>query len=283
MNVRVQVLVLSVLFSATTNIARGQEESAHEAESEAKNELGVFTGVLSNLTANESGPSIGADFTRELTEVIGLLVLGEFAKAGEREALVAGGVVLRPGANIKVVIAPGVILEKEHELGNELHEVESSDEGGSGEVRFVGRLGVGDSFEVSTSSISIYSRAWTMGLTFTSCTGLMSHFRSEAFVKTRLASTNLGASRIKEMNNRKQFNAIKWGLVAMMLAAMGEWKARTRRVATPTAEASRQRRASRFALESDMCSKSPTNHWLRSSASILWTPTMGSTPIWYSG
>ena len=115
MNVRVQVLVLSVLFSGTTDIARGQEESAHEAEPEAKNELGVFTGVLSNLTANESGPSIGADFTRELTEVIGLLVLGEFAKAGEREALVAGGVVLRPGANIKVVIAPGVILTSEED------------------------------------------------------------------------------------------------------------------------------------------------------------------------
>ena len=74
--------------------------------------------------------------------------------AGEREALVAGGVVLRPGANIKVVIAPGVILEKEHELDNELHEVETSDEGGSREVRFVGRLGVGYSIEVSSAVLT---------------------------------------------------------------------------------------------------------------------------------
>ena len=43
--------------------------------------------MLSNLAAKETGPSIGADFTRELTEVIGVVGLGEFAKAGEREAL----------------------------------------------------------------------------------------------------------------------------------------------------------------------------------------------------
>jgi hypothetical protein len=149
MNVR--VLVLSMSLSLITGITRGQEAVENEAESETKNDLGVFVGALFNPTADETGPSIGVDFTRELTEVIGLTVVGEFAKAGEREALFVGGLQLRPGGNFKVLFAPGVIVEKnEDEHGNELHESGDSAEGFSREIRFVARLGVGYSFELST-------------------------------------------------------------------------------------------------------------------------------------
>ena len=145
-----RVLVLSMLLSLSTGIARGQEAPEHEAESETKNELSVFTGVLTNLAEKETGPSIGADFTRELTEVISLAILGEFAQAGEREALFAGGLVVKPGRNFKLVFAPGIILENEEsDSSDEEHDGAESAEGHSGGGRFVARLGVGYSFESS--------------------------------------------------------------------------------------------------------------------------------------
>jgi len=75
--------------------------------------------------------------------------LGEFATAGEREALVAGTLVVKAGDNFKFVVAPGVIIEKtEEEHGGDSHDAETSLEGSSRETRFVTRVGVGYSFEL---------------------------------------------------------------------------------------------------------------------------------------
>ena len=170
---RISTWFIGALISFTTGVVGAQEHEVHAHEPEKKNEIGIFAGLLSNLEAKQTGPSIGADYTRELTHVIGIGVMGEFAKAGEREALVAGTFVLKAGENFKVVFAPGVILEK-HEEGHseESSHGETSSEATSREVRFVARIGAGHSYELSgtvltPSSISISSRDWKTPWTLT--------------------------------------------------------------------------------------------------------------------
>ena len=115
----------------TVSWAHAQEDAE---EPEPKNDLGLFVGSLTNLEADESGPGIGLDYTREFTEKLGVVVLAEWANAGEREAMFGGGVEIKPGANIKLVFAPAVVIEKE-------------DDSTSGVFAF--RTGIGYMFEVS--------------------------------------------------------------------------------------------------------------------------------------
>ncbi len=103
----------------------------------------MFLGALSNLHANETGPSLGAEYIREVSETLGFGVMAELARAGEREALVAASVVIRPVSNVSVVIAPGFVVEKpEEEPDDDEHSIETSRE-----IAFVARLGVAYAFE----------------------------------------------------------------------------------------------------------------------------------------
>ncbi len=52
--------------------ASGQHaEHGSEHELEKRNEIAVFLGAISNLHTNETGPSLGADHTREVSETLG--------------------------------------------------------------------------------------------------------------------------------------------------------------------------------------------------------------------
>ncbi len=57
--------MVRLLLSA--GLASAQEAHEHEGETEHKNEIGIFAGALVNVAAEETGPSIGADYTREVT------------------------------------------------------------------------------------------------------------------------------------------------------------------------------------------------------------------------
>jgi len=94
-----------------------------------------------NFEADITGPSAGMDYTRDLSPRIGIGAIAEFATAGEREALVAASLVVRLGEALKLVAAPGLILEQELES--------SSEEESSRQTRFVVRIGAGYGFEVS--------------------------------------------------------------------------------------------------------------------------------------
>ena len=53
-------------------LAAGPASGQHaEPELEKRNEVAVFLGALSNLHANETGPSLGGDYTREVSETLG--------------------------------------------------------------------------------------------------------------------------------------------------------------------------------------------------------------------
>ena len=125
-----------------------QQESEHELET--RNEVALFLGALSNLHANETGPSVGADYVREVSETLGFGLMAKFARAGEREALVAASVVVRAVSNVKVVIAPGFIVEEpEEEPDDAEHGIETSRE-----ISFVARLGVAYGFESSRVTLA---------------------------------------------------------------------------------------------------------------------------------
>ncbi len=60
---------IGLLVLLAAGLASGQHGS--EPELETRNEVALFLGALSNLPANETGPSLGADYTREVSETLG--------------------------------------------------------------------------------------------------------------------------------------------------------------------------------------------------------------------
>ena len=115
------------------------QEPADAEETQYRNSLALFVGALSNVETDETGPAIGVDYTREVRERLAIVALAEWANAGEREAAFGGGVEVKPGGNVKLVFAPGVILERTDE----------EDGSSSRETLFVFRTGFGYELEVS--------------------------------------------------------------------------------------------------------------------------------------
>lgn len=130
---------LTVVTLALSVSVAGAQESAESEEGEPKNVVGLFAGALSNLETDETGPAIGADYTREVHEKLGIVAMVEWASAGSREAAFGAGVAVEPGGGVKLVLAPGVIFEKT------LEEEGSTER----ETLFVFRTGFGYKFEVS--------------------------------------------------------------------------------------------------------------------------------------
>lgn len=141
----------AVVLSLGVSLAQAQEPAGAEEDAEPKNAIGVYVGALSNLETNETGPGVGFDYAREVGEKFGVVGIAEWANAGEREAMFAGGLEWKPGGNIKLVFAPGVVLTKVEE---EDSDEDSSDDDGdsesfSREALFAFRTGIGYMFEVS--------------------------------------------------------------------------------------------------------------------------------------
>jgi hypothetical protein len=109
-----RVIAAAVTLGVSALAAREAAGSEEEA-AETKNEIGVFVGGISNLDTDETGPSVGFDHTREISERFGIGALAEWANAGEREAMFAATVDWKPGAGIKLVAAPGIVVEKEED------------------------------------------------------------------------------------------------------------------------------------------------------------------------
>ena len=127
--------------------AQAQEPAGAEEDAEPKNEIGVFVGALSNLETKETGPGVGFDYTREVRERLGVVGFVEWANAGEREAMLGGGIEWKPGGNIKLVFAPAVVLTKVED--EDSSDDDSKSESFSREAVFAFRTGIGYMFEVS--------------------------------------------------------------------------------------------------------------------------------------
>lgn len=107
------VMVLAIILCVSP--AEAQAPNVAEEEPETKNDVGVFVGGLSNLETDETGPGVGLDYTRELSERFGVGALAEWARAAEREAMFGAALEWKPGAVVKLVLAPAIIVEKEED------------------------------------------------------------------------------------------------------------------------------------------------------------------------
>jgi hypothetical protein len=128
------VAVAVTLATSGVSAVGAQERAGAAEEEETKNEIGIFVGALSNLDTDETGPGVGFDYTRELSETFGFGGLAEWANAGDREAMFAASFEWKPGARVKLVFAPGVVVGKEAD--------------GSRSSSFAFRTGVGRELEV---------------------------------------------------------------------------------------------------------------------------------------
>lgn len=126
--------VIAVALTLGVSAAEAQAPTRSDDETETTNEIGVFVGGLSNLDADETGPGVGFDYTKEMSETFGIGGLVEWANAGEREAMFAATFEWKPGADLKLIFAPGVVVEKD---------------GGSKKPVFAFRTGLGRMFEVN--------------------------------------------------------------------------------------------------------------------------------------
>jgi hypothetical protein len=156
------LIVVAGCWAVSGSTARAQEtheaQGHEEHEAHKSNDIGVFAGGLTNLDKDESGPSLGVDYTRRLTPKIGIGVIYEYASTRlERENLIAGALVIEPGHNLKLTFAPGVVgvtekEEEEHHGEDDHHEPPACCESTTS-VIFVGRLGITYLFEFSRVSI----------------------------------------------------------------------------------------------------------------------------------
>ncbi len=126
--------------------AQAQESGLGEV-AEKRNAISVFVGALSNLDTNETGAAVGVDYTREVSEKLGIVGLAEWANAGGREAAFGGGIEWKLGGGFKLLFAPGLIVEKTDD--DETSDEDGDSGGSSRETLFFFRTGISYEFEVS--------------------------------------------------------------------------------------------------------------------------------------
>lgn len=148
--------LVAVVFLLMSGFAPA-DEAEHEEE-EKKNELAVFAGALTNIDSNRTGPSGGVEYKRILSPKISIGGMVEYGDAGEREGLFAVPITYSPTEKIKVVFAPGYVLEESEQ---EINETRGGEEHGGMEGHdepslqakttrsFVARFGFGYEFEIS--------------------------------------------------------------------------------------------------------------------------------------
>ncbi len=66
-----RMIGLLVLLAAGPALGQHAEQHGSEHELEIRNEVALFLGALSNLHSSETGPSLGADYKREVSETLG--------------------------------------------------------------------------------------------------------------------------------------------------------------------------------------------------------------------
>jgi len=86
--------------------AQAQESGLGEV-AEKKNAISVFVGALSNLDTNETGAAVGVDYTREVSEKLGIVGLAEWANAGGREAAFGGRNRVEAGRRVQARVRAG--------------------------------------------------------------------------------------------------------------------------------------------------------------------------------
>ncbi len=149
-------IVCSVVLTAASvclwpNPTHGQEHhSAGHAAEEAfhKNHLSVFTGGTTESSGGETRTSfsLGLDYERRFSQLIGLGLGGELVFGGdEREALVGLLLNLHPAAGLVLAAGPGLEFAKERHGGGE---VEAQQEESGTETKAGLRIGVLYEFEV---------------------------------------------------------------------------------------------------------------------------------------
>lgn len=83
------------------------QESGEGKEADKKNAISVFVGALSNLGTNETGAAVGVDFTREVSEKLGIVGFAEWANAGEREGAFGGRNRVEAGRRVQARVRAG--------------------------------------------------------------------------------------------------------------------------------------------------------------------------------
>ena len=122
------LLILALVFAlgagSTTQVFAQEDESAHHAH---RNHISVFVGATTPTTAKgDTSFALGADYERRLTDLVGIIGLGDFTFGDhERAALFAGQVAFH-FSRLRLAVGPGF------ELAEEVHAVPTSTGGADG-------------------------------------------------------------------------------------------------------------------------------------------------------
>jgi hypothetical protein len=141
----------ALLIVVSPGASLGQEHDAEGAEAEEafhKNHLSLFTGGTTESRDGSTSTyfSLGLDYERRISELIGLGVSGEFVFGGEeREALAGLLFNLHPAGGLVLAAGPGLEFAKERHAEGE---VEAQQEESGTETHFGFRVGVLYEFEV---------------------------------------------------------------------------------------------------------------------------------------
>lgn len=150
-SIRLALSIAIVAVTASPAVSVAQEHGAEGAEAEEafhKNHLSLFTGGTTESSDGETSTSfsLGLDYERRVSRLIGLGIGGEFVFGGEeREALLGLLLNLHPAGGLVLVAGPGV------EFAEELHvegEVEAQQEESGTETHAGLRVGIVYEFEV---------------------------------------------------------------------------------------------------------------------------------------
>jgi hypothetical protein len=79
---------VAALFAASFAIAASMvqaQENVGEQKDESKNAISIFSGALTDLTADVTGPSVGVGYVRDITGTLHFVAQSEWASANERE------------------------------------------------------------------------------------------------------------------------------------------------------------------------------------------------------
>jgi hypothetical protein len=148
---RLALVIAIVSVAAFPGASLGQEHhSEAETAEEAfhKNHLSLFTGgtTESGDSSTSTASSLGLDYERRLSQLVGLAVGGELVFGGdEREALAGLYLMLHPAGGLVLAAGPGVEFAKDGHAGGEV-ETQQEESGAKTHAGF--RVGLLYEFEV---------------------------------------------------------------------------------------------------------------------------------------
>lgn len=148
---RLALVTTIVAVAASPTVSVAQEHGAEGEEAEEafhKNHLSLFTGGTTESSDGETSTSfsLGLDYERRVSRLIGLGLGGELVFGGDdREALAGLYFILHPAGGLVLAAGPGLELAKE---GHAEGEVEAQQEESGTETHAGLRVGIVYEFEV---------------------------------------------------------------------------------------------------------------------------------------